>query len=61
MINDKDRRGTYEGYPMVLYIREGKVVAANGNGLERAAGVRLCALPLRGSGLRGAVTGAFGK
>src|SRR5438477_582156 len=41
MINDKDRRGAYGGfYPMVLYIREGKVVAANGDGLERAAGVR---------------------
>jgi hypothetical protein len=41
MINDKDRRGGYEGfYPMVLYIREGKVVAAHGDGLERAAGVR---------------------
>jgi hypothetical protein len=41
MINDKDRRGAYEGfYPMVFYIREGKVVAANGGGLERAAGVR---------------------
>jgi hypothetical protein len=41
MINDKDRRGAYEGfYPMVLYIREGKVVAMNGDGLERAAGVR---------------------
>jgi hypothetical protein len=41
MINDKDRRGAYEGfYPMILYIREGKVVAANGDGLERAAGVR---------------------
>ena len=41
MINDKDRRGAYEGfYPMVLYIREGKVAAANGDGLERAAGVR---------------------
>ena len=41
LINDKDRRGAYEEfYPMVLYIREGKVVAANGNGLERAAGVR---------------------
>ena len=41
MINDKDRRGAYEGfYPMVFYIREGKVVAANGDGLERAAGVR---------------------
>jgi hypothetical protein len=41
MINDKDRRGAYEGFnPMVPYIREGKVVAANGDGLERAAGVR---------------------
>jgi len=41
MISDKDRRGAYEGpYPMVLYIREGRVVAANGDGLERAAGVR---------------------
>ena len=41
MINDKDQRGAYEGfYPMVLYIRDGKVVAANGDGLERAAGVR---------------------
>ncbi len=41
MITDKDRRGAYEGpYPMVFYIREGKVVAANGDGLERAAGVR---------------------
>ena len=41
MINDKDLRGAYEGfYPMVLYIREGRVVAANGDGLERAAGVR---------------------
>jgi len=41
MINDKDGRGAYEGfYPMVLYIREGKVVATNGDGLERAAGVR---------------------
>jgi len=41
MVNDKDRRGAYEGfYPMVLYIRGGKVVAANGDGLERAAGVR---------------------
>jgi len=41
MINDKDRRGAYEGfYPMVLYIRDGNVVAANGDGLERAAGVR---------------------
>jgi hypothetical protein len=41
MINDKDSRGAYEGFrPMVLYIRDGKVVAASGDGLERAAGVR---------------------
>ena len=41
MINDKDIRGAYGGfYPMVVYIRDGKVVAANGDGLERAAGVR---------------------
>jgi len=41
MIRDKDRRGAYEEpYPMVLYLRGGKVVAANGDGLERAAGVR---------------------
>jgi hypothetical protein len=41
MISDRDRRGAYEEfYPMVLYIREGIVVAANGDGLERAAGVR---------------------
>jgi hypothetical protein len=41
MINDKDIRGAYGGfYPMVVYIRDGTVVAANGDGLERAAGVR---------------------
>jgi len=41
MINDKDIRGAYGGfYPMVVYIRDGKVVAANGDRLERAAGVR---------------------
>jgi len=41
MITDKDRRGAYEPpYPMVFYIRDGKVAATNGNGLERAAGVR---------------------
>jgi hypothetical protein len=40
-IRDKDRRSAYEEpYPMVLYLRGGKVVAANGDGLERAAGVR---------------------
>lgn len=41
MISDRNQRGAYEAfYPMVLYIRSGKVVANNGNGLERAAGVR---------------------
>ena len=41
MISDKNQRGAYEAfYPMVLYIRGGKVVAANGNSLERAAGAR---------------------
>lgn len=41
MITDRDRRGSYEPpYPMVFYIRDGKVAATNGNGLERAAGVR---------------------
>ena len=48
MINDKDRRGAYEGfYPMLLYLREGKVVAVNGDGLERAAGVRYAHLGCR--------------
>ena len=41
MVNDRDPRGAYLGfYPMVVYIREGKVVAADGGGLERAAGLR---------------------
>jgi hypothetical protein len=41
MINDRDPRGGYTGfYPMVIYIRGGKVVAADGGGLERAAGLR---------------------
>jgi len=41
MVNDKNQRGAYAGfYPMVIYMRRGKVVAANGGGLERAAGVR---------------------
>ena len=41
MVNDRDPRGAYVGfYPMVIYIREGKVVAADGGGLERAAGLR---------------------
>ena len=41
MVNDRDPRGAYLGfYPMVVYIREGSVVAADGGGLERAAGLR---------------------
>lgn len=41
MINDKNERGAYKGfYPMVIYIRNSRVVAANGDALERAAGVR---------------------
>ena len=41
MINDRDPRGAYIGfYPMVVYVRGGKVVAADGGGLERAAGLR---------------------
>lgn len=41
MINERDPRGGYTGfYPMVIYIRGGKVVAADGGGLERAAGLR---------------------
>ena len=40
-INDRDQRGVYPGaYPMVIYMLEGKVVAADGGGLERAAGLR---------------------
>jgi hypothetical protein len=38
MVNQRDPRGFYSGYPMVIYIRDGKVVAQNGGGLERAAG-----------------------
>ncbi len=41
MINDRDQRGVYPGfYPLVLYIRGGQVVATDGGGLERAAGLR---------------------
>jgi hypothetical protein len=41
MVNERDWRGTYgELYPVVVYIRNGKVVAADGGGLERAAGLR---------------------
>jgi hypothetical protein len=51
MINDKNQRGAYGGfYPMVVYIRDGKVVAANGGGLERAAGVRYAQAQCRALG-----------
>jgi hypothetical protein len=41
MVNERDWRGTYgQLYPVVIYIRDGKVVAADGGGLERAAGLR---------------------
>jgi len=41
MINDRDPRGVYNGfYPMVVYIRGGKVVAADGGALESAIGLR---------------------
>jgi hypothetical protein len=41
MVNERDPRGIYLGfYPMVVYIRRGEVVAANGSALERAAGLR---------------------
>lgn len=40
-INDRDPRGAYDGpYPMVVYIRGGTVVAADGGSLERAARLR---------------------
>lgn len=40
-VNDRDPRGAYVGFvPMVIYIRGGKVVAVDGGGLERAAGLR---------------------
>ena len=41
MINDKDRRGAYEGfYPMVFFIRNGKIVAANGGSDDNIIGWR---------------------
>lgn len=40
MVNERDQRGVYTEYPMVIYIRDGKVVAEDGGGLERAAGLR---------------------
>jgi hypothetical protein len=40
-VNERDPRGTYfDPYPMVVYIRRGAGVAANGGALERAAGLR---------------------
>jgi hypothetical protein len=41
MVNDREERGGYTGfYPMVVYIRNGSVVAADGGSMERAAGLR---------------------
>ena len=41
MVNEREERGGYTGYyPMVAYIRGGKVVARDGGGLERATGLR---------------------
>jgi hypothetical protein len=41
MVSERDQRGTYgEVYPLVIYIRQAKVVAADGGRLERAAGLR---------------------
>jgi hypothetical protein len=40
MINERDPRGAYDAYPMVVYIRGGKVVAADGGALENALGRR---------------------
>jgi len=40
-ISERDTRGGYTGsYPMVVYIRGGQAVAADGSRLERAAGLR---------------------
>jgi hypothetical protein len=39
-VNERDPRGVYtDPYPMVVYIRGGRVVAANGGALERAVGL----------------------
>jgi len=41
MVNERDPRGAYLGFrPLVVYIRQGKVVAMDGGGLEWAAGLR---------------------
>ena len=40
-INDKDGRGAYEGpYPMVFFIRDGKIVGANGGSSDNIIGFR---------------------
>ena len=40
-INDKNTKGTYDGpYPMVFFIREGKVVAVNGGSDDNVIGWR---------------------
>ncbi len=44
LVTDKDRRGAYpDPYPMVFYLRGDKVVAVNGDALERAAGAEYAA------------------
>jgi len=40
-INDKDSKGAYEGaYPMVFFIRDGKIVAVNGGSDDNVIGWR---------------------
>lgn len=40
-INDKNTRGAYDGfYPMVFFIRDGKIVAANGGSDDNVIGWR---------------------
>ena len=40
-INDKNTRGAYDGfYPMVFFIREGKIVAVNGGEQDNIIGAR---------------------
>ena len=40
-INDKNTRGSYDGpYPMVFFIRDGKIVAANGGADDNIIGWR---------------------
>jgi hypothetical protein len=41
LVNERDPRGAYIGfYPLVIYIRAEKIVAVDGGGIERAAGLR---------------------